>query len=62
MSYKIVRNFFNKKSETIKTGLTLEEAQNHCNSEETSSTTCSLQENKKITEMHGPWFDCFYKE
>ena len=42
MKYKIVRMFFNDDIPTkiIKTGLTLEEAQNHCKDDETSSTTC----------------------
>ena len=55
--YKIVRYFFNGGSETIKTGLTLEEAQAHCRDPETSSQTCTLPENKAITEKYGPWFD-----
>ena len=49
MSYKIVRYFFdnNKKPKVIKTGLTLEEAQEHCQDESTS----------------GPgWFDGYTEE
>jgi hypothetical protein len=34
-TYKIIRFRFNGYSETIKTGLTLEEAQEHCRREDT---------------------------
>ena len=34
-TYKIVRFRFNGENETIQNGLTLEEAQNHCQDEET---------------------------
>jgi len=35
MLYKIVRMYRNRKARTIKRGLTLEEAQKHCNDEST---------------------------
>lgn len=35
MSYKIIRFHFNEPSEVLKTGLTLEEAQEHCSREDT---------------------------
>lgn len=46
-TYKIIRFSFKDYSETIRTGLTLEEAQEHCQREDTS----------------GPgWFDGYTKE
>ncbi|MDD5015579.1 MAG: hypothetical protein PHW73_10900 [Atribacterota bacterium] len=51
MSYKIVRFYApykNKSSRVIKTGLTLEEAQEHCN--------------RKDTQKPGEWFDGYTKE
>ena len=55
--YKIVRSFFNGDKRTIKTGLTLEEAQTHCKDPETSSSKATSAEAKRYTEAHGPWFD-----
>jgi len=47
VSYKIVRFHFNKENEVIATGLTLEEAQEHCNRDDT----------------HGEgWFDGYTEE
>ena len=40
-TYKIVRKFFKGEDEVIETGLTLEEAQEHCQDPETSSKTCT---------------------
>ena len=55
--YKIIRFYFNGGSRTIKTGLTLEEARAHCNDPETSSSTCTRPDRKRITRRNGPWFD-----
>jgi hypothetical protein len=59
MSYKIVRMF--QRSDiprrTIKTGLTLEQAQAHCQDPETSSSTAKGYKARKRSEMYGPWFD-----
>ena len=55
--YKIVRHFFNGTPRTIKTGLTLEEAQEHCQNPETSSSTAKGRPAKRLTEARGPWFD-----
>ena len=41
MSFKIIRFRFNGKNTTIKKGLSLEEAQEHCQDPETSGSTCS---------------------
>ena len=65
MSYKIVRNYFNSDKwprRTIETGLTLEEAQEHCQDPETSSSTCQLARNVRRTEERGPWFDGYTEE
>jgi hypothetical protein len=58
--YKIVRNYFNGgHSKTIKSRLTLEEAQAHCKNPETSSRTCSAATNRRIGKGNGPWFDSY---
>ena len=63
-SYKIVRFAFQKESRTIKTGLTLEEAQEHCEDPETSSRTCSIEtsEAELAKTGHGTWFDGYEEE
>ena len=51
MSYKIFRSYaphLNKECRIIKTGLTLKEAQDHCNREDTRKP--------------GEWFDGYAKE
>ena len=55
--YKIVRQFYNGAKRTIKTGLTLEEAQAHCRDPETSSRTCTKAAGRKRTRDRGAWFD-----
>lgn len=56
--FKIVRHYFyNSHKRTIETGLTLEQAQRWCQSEETSSSTCRSSRAKAITRRNGPWFD-----
>ena len=57
--YKIVRMFQNDSisNRTIKTGLTLEQAQKHCQDGETSSSTCKKPVNIQITNKFGQWFD-----
>lgn len=55
--YKIVRMFFRGGNRTIATGLTLEEAQAHCKSLESSSKTATSYEARKRTEDRGEWFD-----
>ena len=61
MAYKIVRFYRDNKMNgmTIKEGLTLEEAQEHCNDPETSSSTCSDDTHEK---QYGPWFDGYREE
>lgn len=62
-TYKIRRFHFrdNESTVTVKTGLTLEEAQEHCSDPETSSQTCG-PEGDKYTEVHGPWFEGYDEE
>jgi hypothetical protein len=68
MTYKIVRHFFKGHRrtfihrQTLMTGLTLEEAQEHCSHPETSSVTCTTPEGKALTKASGPWFDTYYQE
>jgi hypothetical protein len=63
-TYTIKRLFQDstKVAETIKTGLTLEEAQRHCNDPETSSRTCRKRENTRRTQQFGKWFDAYVEE
>lgn len=60
--YKIVRMYFHYGQRTIKRGLTLEQAQAHCNDPETSSSTCTSEAGKRRTRELGPWFDCYTDE
>jgi len=59
--YTIVRMYFDetKPSRTVKTGLTLEQAQAHCRDPETSSSTCTTASAKRITTRNGEWFDAY---
>ena len=62
-TYEIVRFFFRSPDkEVIKTGLTREEAEEHCEDPETSSETCTSDEMVEYTKKHGAWFDGFTKE
>ena len=56
-TYKIKRLYMNHPPEVISTGLTLEEAQEHCRDPETSYKTCTSKEGILRTEKMGPWFD-----
>jgi hypothetical protein len=61
--YKIVRMYFKgHPKRTIKSGLTLEEAQAHCGDPETSSSTCTSAAGKARTRKMGPWFDGYEEE
>jgi hypothetical protein len=57
--YKIIRFYFNKPGchKTIKSGLTLKEAQAHCQDKESSSSTCTNSIGKRRTLHMGWWFD-----
>lgn len=61
--YRITRFYFKShKQRIIARGLTLEEAQAHCNDPETSSETCTKPAGKARTRRHGRWFDGYTKE
>lgn len=60
--YKIVRMFLVGTRRTIKRGLTLLEAQTHCQNPETSSSTCRKPVNVRRTKLYGSWFDGYEKE
>lgn len=62
--YKIVRSYFrdSRRQRVINTGLTLEQAQEHCSDPETSSRTCTSAKAKARTRTHGPWFDGYEEE
>ncbi len=55
-TYSIIRHYFSKDNEKTETGLTLEEAQEHCRDPETSSRTAS-----EPCEP-GQWFDGYEEE
>ena len=59
--YKIVRQYQRDHTlkRTIKSGLTLEQAQAHCRDPETSSSTCTRSARKRITKRNGAWFDSY---
>jgi len=63
-TYAIRRMFFDENiaTETIKTGLSLEEAQAHCQDPETSSTTAKSPAAVALTATAGPWFDGYDEE
>lgn len=61
-SYKVVRFYFSHSRRTIKTGLTLEQAQAHCQNPESSSETCNKSANVRRTRRMGAWFDGYQKE
>jgi hypothetical protein len=57
--YKIIRFYKDQhpNKRVIARGLTLEQAQAHCQDPETSSSTCKKYVNRKRTERLGMWFD-----
>jgi hypothetical protein len=63
-SYKIVRHYHDsrKHRRTVETGLTLIQAQAHCNDPETCSKTATGAKAKAITRRNGAWFDGYAKE
>ena len=63
-TYQIIRFYFAGERRVIQTGLTREEAQEHCNDPETSSRTCSTETSEaELAETgHGTWFDGFEEE
>ncbi len=61
-TYRIVRMYFEGGKRVIMTGLSLDDAQAHCNDPETSSSTCTSAAALRRTEQRGPWFDGYEQE
>lgn len=63
-TYKILRKYQRDdiEEEEVEKGLTLEEAQAHCDDPETSSRTCTSEEGAQRTQEKGDWFDTYYPE
>lgn len=56
--YKIVRYYYrDSRKRVIDRGLTLEQAQKHCQDPETSSKTATSAKARRLTQQRGPWFD-----
>lgn len=63
-TYKVVRFYQdpNKGRRVVDRGLTLKQAQAHCNDPETSSRTATGKAGRARTRRHGDWFDGYEKE
>lgn len=61
--YKIIRMYDEawRGCDVIKSDLTLEEVQEHCNDPETSSRTCSEETENKLN-IKGRWFDGYREQ
>lgn len=59
MKYKIVRIFRSGRKYTVRRGLSLEEAQQHCSDPETSSSTATGKTARARTLKRGAWFDAY---
>ena len=63
MLYKIVRVYqLKRRRYTLRYGLTLEQAQQHCDNPETSSSTCTTRAARQTTYRNGPWFDSYTED
>ena len=62
--YYIIRQYFEEalRDQVIKRGLTLSEAQAHCNDPETSYKTCRNNAGQARTQRVGPWFDGYEQD
>jgi hypothetical protein len=56
--YTVTRKYQNHPDKVIETGLTLEEAKAHCKDPETSSSTCTHDDEEGM----GNWFDAYEEE
>lgn len=61
-TYRIVRMYMRGGKRVINTGLTLEQAQEHCRDPETSSRTATSSKARQRTRDRGPWFDGYEEE
>ncbi len=57
--YKVVRMYRDRphRNRTVRSGLTLEQAQAHCRDPETNSSTCTNYAGRRRTRQFGPWYD-----
>ena len=62
MAYKIVRMYFRGGKRVLARGLTLEEAQAHCQDPETSSKTATSAAARRRTAQRGAWFDGYSED
>lgn len=58
-TFKIVWHYFKGRKYTLKRGLSLAQAQEHCADPETSSETAKSPYTRRLTRKHGPWFDSY---
>lgn len=62
-TYKIVRFYKgDHPKEDVEGGLSLEDAQAHCNDSDSSSDTCTSKEGRERTRQYGDWFDGYEVE
>lgn len=62
-TYKIIRYYQDiGREDIVATGLTLEEAREHCNDPETSSETATGEVALARTKCFGPWFHGYSEE
>lgn len=63
-TYKVIRFYENSPAgrRVIRRGLTLEEAQAHCQDPETSSSTCTSRVGRARTKRLGRWFDGYARD
>uniref|UniRef100_A0A6M3JNU5 Uncharacterized protein n=1 Tax=viral metagenome TaxID=1070528 RepID=A0A6M3JNU5_9ZZZZ len=60
--YEIVRVFLTGRKRVVARGLTLEQAQKHCQDPQTSSYTCTSARGRRRTREQGPWFDTYTED
>ena len=62
-TYRVIRMYQNTTDrDVIATGLTLDQARQHCRDPETSSSTATSPEALRLTAERGPWFDGYESE
>lgn len=63
-TYRIVRHYQDPSKERtiVRTGLTVQQAQLHCQDPETSSSTCTTPTAVQRTRRYGAWFDSYAAE
>lgn len=61
-TYRVVRFHEDHARQVLMTGLSLEEAQAHCQNPETSSRTATGPEAREYTRKYGAWFDGYEEE